>query len=112
VFKRRYVGSDTSSGVSCPNFQKISDTFGFPHRMIRTWDDFHQYIPEILNDPGPIVGEVMMDPNQFFYPKLATRVRADGTLVSPPLEDLSPPLNRSVFANEMIIGLHPKSIDI
>jgi acetolactate synthase-1/2/3 large subunit len=35
--------------------------------------------------------------------------QADGTLVSPPLEDLSPLLPRDVLEAAMPVGVHPKS---
>ena len=50
-----------------------------------------------------------MDPEQFFYPKLSLVIKKDGSIVSPPLEDLSPLLSREVMNKEMIIGLHQKS---
>ena len=50
-----------------------------------------------------------MDPEQFFYPKLSLAANKDGSIVSPPLEDLSPLLPRAVLNDEMLIGLHPKS---
>ena len=50
-----------------------------------------------------------MDPEQYFYPKLSLALQKDGTIISPPLEDLSPLLDRKKIGMEMIIGLHEKS---
>ena len=50
-----------------------------------------------------------MDPEQTFYPKLALTLAADNKIVSPPLEDLSPILEREKFFSEMIIPVHEKS---
>jgi acetolactate synthase-1/2/3 large subunit len=50
-----------------------------------------------------------MDPEQTFYPKLALTLAADNKIVSPPLEDLSPILERKNFFSEMIIPVHEKS---
>jgi acetolactate synthase-1/2/3 large subunit len=50
-----------------------------------------------------------MDPEQYFYPKLSVAVKKDGTLVSPPLEDLAPLLPREEMRRNMLAGLHPKS---
>jgi acetolactate synthase-1/2/3 large subunit len=52
---------------------------------------------------------VFLDPEQPFAPKLAA-VLQDGKLVSPPLEDLSPQLSRKEFVENMLIGMHPKSV--
>ena len=53
-----------------------------------------------------------MDPEQTFYPKLALTLAADNKIVSPPLEDLSPILERKIFFSEMIIPPHEKSKNI
>jgi acetolactate synthase-1/2/3 large subunit len=50
-----------------------------------------------------------MHPEQLFSPKLSLVVKEDGTLVSPPLEDLSPLLSREVLEGAMSIGIHQKS---
>ena len=42
-------------------------------------------------------------------PKLSLVAREDGTLVSPPLEDLSPLIERDALERAMIIGMHKKS---
>ena len=53
-----------------------------------------------------------MDPEQSFYPKLSLTLAADNKIVSPPLEDLSPILNRKQFFLEMIVNPHEKSKNI
>jgi len=109
LFQGRYSASNKNSGVACPDFEKISFAFQIPYYLIKTWEDFDYVIPQIQSSDGPVICEVFMDPEQYFYPKLSVVVCQDGTLVSPPLEDLSPLLSRDELKKEMIIGLHPKS---
>ena len=109
LFKGRYVGTDRDSGVSCPDFSRISNAFQITYYSIKTWDDFENVVPEVQREKGPVICDVFMDPEQFFYPKLSLAVGNDGSIVAPPLEDLSPLLPRDVLKSEMIIGLHPKS---
>ena len=54
-----------------------------------------------------------MNPEQFFVPKLSLALQADGTIVSPPLEDLSPLLPRDELRRNMEDSLtwHYKSPD-
>ena len=80
-----------------------------PSWQIRTWADFDRVIPEFQRHSGPAVCEVFMHPEQLFVPKLSLAVQQDGTLVSPPLEDLSPLLPREVLKDAMLVGTHPKS---
>lgn len=109
LFKGRYVGTDQSSGVSCPDFSKIADAFQIKYYSINTWSDFEDIVPKIQKEKRPIICDIFMDPEQYFYPKLSLAVNDDGVIISPPLEDLSPLLSRKEFEQEMIIGVHPKS---
>jgi len=47
--------------------------------------------------------EVMTDPFETLGPKSATKKLDDGTLVSAPLEDLAPFIDRDEFYNLMIV---------
>ena len=44
----------------------------------------------------------MIDPNQQFSPKLASRKLDDGTMISPALEDMAPFLSREELADNLI----------
>ncbi|HRI80976.1 MAG TPA: thiamine pyrophosphate-binding protein [Opitutaceae bacterium] len=109
IMDGRYAGTDRKSGVSCPDFTKLAAAFDLPAWQIRTWEDFDRVLPQAQAATGPCIVEVFMDPEQYFHPKLSLAKQADGTLVSPPLEDLSPLLPRAVLREEMGGTLHPKS---
>jgi acetolactate synthase-1/2/3 large subunit len=47
---------------------------------------------------------VFLDLNQPFAPKLSSRRLDDGRMVSSPLEDLSPFLDRDEFMSNMIVA--------
>lgn len=109
LFAGRYAGTDRQSGVSCPNFSSLAQAFGIPSFQIRTWEDFEKVVPKMQEQTGPAICEVFTHPEQLFVPKLSLAQQADGTLVSPPLEDLSPLLPRGELEGNMLIGLHEKS---
>ena len=109
LFGTRYAGTNRSTGVSCPDFAKIAKAFDMPALSVRTWKDFDERMPELLALKGPAICEVFMDPEQLFLPKLSLAKRADGTLVSPPLEDLSPLIDRDELRRRLLVPLHPKS---
>jgi acetolactate synthase-1/2/3 large subunit len=112
LFNGRRIAVDGSSGVTCPNFSALSLAFGIPAFQIRTWDDFDSIIPQVQAINGPVVCEVFMHPNQLFVPKLGIAIQSDGSIISPPLEDLSPFLSRLELNDNMINGLHLKSNQI
>jgi len=109
LFEGRYSGTNVKSGVSCPDFTKLAKAFGFGAYQIRTWEDFDSVMPQVLEAPGPVFCEVFMHPEQLLVPKLGLALQKDGSIISPPLEDLSPFLPREEIREAMIIGIHPKS---
>ncbi len=109
LFNGRRAGVDEKSGVSCPNFSAVAFAFGIKSFQIRTWEDFERIIPQVQSFEGPVICEVFMHPHQLFVPKLSLSIQKDGTLISPPLEDLSPLLSRKELEANMISGLHTKS---
>jgi acetolactate synthase-1/2/3 large subunit len=90
LLEGRFVGVDVASGLSCPDFEKISTAFTIPYFELRNWDDIGSGFKEFLGSKGPAIVEIYMDPVQGFFPRLMTSASPSGALVSPPLEDLSP----------------------
>lgn len=109
LFKGRYSGTNEATGVTCPNFEKVAGAFDLPYFSIRTWEDFDRVIPLVQAATGPVLCEVYMDPEQYFFPKLGLAVNPDGSIVSPPIEDLSPFVSQEDLEAAMLIGLHEKS---
>ena len=109
MFKTGYVGTNKASGVSCPDFSKLATAFGIPAFQIRTWDECDGVLEKVQAANGPVICEVFMHPEQLFSPKLSLVAKEDGTLISPPLEDLSPLVSREVIHKAMLVGVHPKS---
>jgi len=109
LFAGRYSGTDRKSGVTCPDFSKVAYAFGIPSFQIRTWEDVATVIPKMQIMDGPVICEVFTHPEQPFVPKLSLVQQKDGSIISPPLEDLSPLLSRAEMKRNMLIGLHKKS---
>ena len=64
-----------------------------------------EVIDKMLSAEGYAMCEIFVDINQKFEPKSATKRLEDGTLVSPPLEDLAPFLPREELEKIMIIPM-------
>ncbi len=112
LFEGRYIAVNKESGVSCPNFSKLAKAFDFKSYQIRTWDDFEEYIPQILVMNEPVICNVFTHPEQLFVPKLSLAAKKDGSIVSPPLEDLYPFISLEDLRKNMIIKILPKSESI
>jgi acetolactate synthase-1/2/3 large subunit len=95
LFEGRMSGSGVDSGISFPSFEIIAEAFGLQYVRIENESDMHDKLPLLLQNSAPVLVEILMSPSQKYLPRLSTSKQEDGTLVSPPLEDLDPllPLN-------------------
>ena len=97
------VGGGPKSGVTFPDFEKLSRAFDLPYRKAEKHEELSDAIMATLAVEGPAVCEIMIDENVAFAPKLGAKQHPDGRITSPPLEDLSPFLSREVLRENMII---------
>lgn len=100
------VGIGPESGdLSFPDMHKIADAYGIPYFMAKTNKEIPDIVDAMLKIQGYAMCEIFVDINQKFEPKSATKRLEDGTLVSPPLEDLAPFLPREELEKIMIIPM-------
>jgi len=102
-FKGNLIGADASSGVWLPDLEKVAAAYEIPFRRITIEDDLKSLLREVLEAPGPFVCEVMVRQDEPRIPRLASSQLPDGRMVSKPLEDLFPFLDRDEFLSNMII---------
>jgi acetolactate synthase-1/2/3 large subunit len=105
LFDSRFAGSGVESGVSFPNFADLARTFGMEHCLIDEPSKLDSKLKHLLSSPTAILIEIKMSPNQKYFPRLATSKLQDGSLVSPPLEDLDPKI--SIDLLEKYLGYKP-----
>lgn len=97
------VGEGPQSGVSFPDMIKIGKAYGLPTVRIDQ-ADFSDAVGEVLDTPGPVLCEVVLDPHQPFEPKLSSRQLPDGRMVTAPLEDMYPFLERDELLENLLIS--------
>lgn len=98
------VGYD-SHDLSFPDMSKLVPAYGIPYFKCEKNADLGSIIEKTLNTPGYAFCEIIVDSEQKFEPKSATKKLPDGTLVSAPLEDLAPFLPREELEKIMFIPL-------
>ena len=102
-FGGRFMGSEASSGVVLPSFEKLSAAYGLPYFKLESNQELDAKLQRIFSTPGPVLIEVMLDPFEILGPKAASKKLPDGSMVSAPLEDMAPFLPREEFGENMII---------
>ena len=100
------VGIGPESGdLSFPDMHKIADAYGIPYFSARTNRELPGVISQVLACSGYAVCELYADIRQKFEPNSAARRLEDGTMISPPLEDLAPFLPREELKEIMLIPM-------
>lgn len=94
-----------SDDITFPEFEKIAKAFGYPYYSAHSNGEMKDIVDKVLATEGPVFCEIFTDTNQVWEPKSSTKRLNDGTLVSPPLEDLAPFLPREELKKIMYIPL-------
>ena len=103
------VGIGPESGdLSFPKYEKIAAAFGFPYYSAHSNEEMKAVVDEVLRQPGFVFCEIFTDTTQVWEPKSSTKRLPDGTLVSPPLEDLAPFLPREEMLSNLYIEPVPE----
>ena len=105
LFASRQVGSGLESGISFPEFKKIAELFEMNYYEVRNTRSLNKELTELLSDSRPVLIEVIMSPEQKYLPKLGTTKLPDGTLISPPIEDMDPLIPLDLL--EKLLGYEP-----
>lgn len=98
------VGCDPQSGVSFPDFEKLAYAYGIEFARCTKHAELDAAIQQTMAGDSPSICEVLLTPDQPFAPRLSSKRLPDGRMVSKPLEDLSPFLEREEFLQNMIIA--------
>ena len=98
------VGIGPESGdLSFPDFGKLAAAFGYPYFCAHSNAQMKDAVRRTLEQPGFAFCEIFTDTKQVWEPKSATKRLPDGRLVSPPLEDLAPFLDRKELLENLYI---------
>ncbi|MFZ4411528.1 MAG: thiamine pyrophosphate-binding protein [Bacteroidales bacterium] len=102
-FNNNLVGCNPETGVGIPDFINVAEAFGLKTMRIETNDEIVEKIQALLTETEPILCEVMLNKEYKFIPKTSSEKKADGRMLSKPLEDLYPFLPRNEFLENMIV---------
>ena len=99
----RLTGADASSGMTLPDVVAVAKSYGLDAVRIEDSSRLREQVRQVLTMPGPLVCDVMIIPDEPRSPRVASRQRKDGSMVSTPLEDMAPFLDREEFLANMVV---------
>jgi len=111
-FDGRYVATGESSGLHMPDIIKVAEAVGLDTLIINNIEELDTKIEQALSHPGPLICDVRLISDEALWPKVAAMPQADGSMVSMPLEDMSPLLDVDTLQEEILYGLQPVSLKV
>jgi acetolactate synthase-1/2/3 large subunit len=102
-FSGRELGTDAQNGVSFPSNEKIAAAYGIPFHRVAEPALLDAALEIMMKTAGPMILEVMCPQNQEIIPTASSKKMPDGRMVSKPLEDMYPFLDRTEFLANMIV---------
>jgi len=108
-FAGRYVGTGPEAGLWLPDLEDVTRTYQIPFRRISDVTELG-LIHEVLAAHRPLLVDLRLTPNETLAPKVAALPQPDGSMISMPMEDMSPLLPLDQLKAEMIIPLSNASL--
>jgi acetolactate synthase-1/2/3 large subunit len=93
-----------------PDLKDIASCYGLAYVAITSADGLQAQLASAIAQPWPIIIDVHLTPDEALSPKVAALPQPDGSMLSMPLEDMSPLLPLDVLRGEMLIPLTPNSL--
>lgn len=108
-FDGRYIGSGANSKLLLADVVAVANAMGIPAMRIEDAGDLRDGMRRALATPGPFICDVKLEPDATLWPKSSAIPLANGSMMSMPLEDMSPLLSREELRSNMLVPLDPAS---
>jgi|694.fasta_scaffold64169_3 acetolactate synthase-1/2/3 large subunit len=108
-FEGRYVGTDSTTKLFLPKIVDIAKSIGIKAVSQDKVERLMETINFCLNEEGTIICDIKVIKDESLWPKVAAIPQADGSIISMPLEDMSPLLPIDELQNEMLFELEDAS---
>nr|MBL8410341.1 thiamine pyrophosphate-binding protein [Dechloromonas sp.] len=108
-FAGRHVGTGPEAGLLLPDLEQVAATYDLLFRRITDAADLAPVLNEVAGQPQAMIVDVQLTPNETLAPKCAALPQPDGSMLSMPLEDMSPLLPLAELEAQMIVSLLPQS---
>ena len=100
-FNSRYVCCNPQSGLTLPDICRIATAYGLEATRIDNQKNLKEKVLEVIQAEGTIICDLLVDPDIPTSPRVSSQVLPDGQIVSKPMEDLWPFLDRKEFKSNI-----------
>ncbi len=97
-----YVASQKDSEVTLPDVCRQAEAYHIKNMRIHNNTELREKVGEVLSSNGPVICDLCLNPEQPTMPKVISIKLPDGKMMSKPMEDLWPFLDREEFKENMI----------
>ena len=108
-FNERYIATDPKSNLFLPDISKIFNSIGISAIKVKNLNGLVGGIDKVLRSKKSIVCDISLKSDDVLWPKSAAIPQKNGSMLSMPLEDMSPLLSRDQLRAEMLYPLNPAS---
>ncbi|MGH7226144.1 MAG: thiamine pyrophosphate-dependent enzyme, partial [Gemmataceae bacterium] len=108
-FQGRLVATGPETKLFIPDFVKLAGAMGLAAIDVRDASELIPAIRKVLAHEGPILCNIRLRENETLWPKVAPVPQPDGTMLSMPLEDMTPLLPRDELRAQMLVPLTEES---
>lgn len=99
----RYIGSEAKGGISMPSVEDVACAYKIPSYRIDHINDLSATVKTALQQPGPVICEILVPSNQDIRPKIGFDEIGKGYFMPRPMEDMHPYLPREILA-DLVLG--------
>ena len=110
-FSSRFIATGSSSGLYIPDLGKVSESIGLRSICIDSPSTLESDLIKFLNSPDDIVCIVSLETDESLQPKVSAIPQSDGSIISMPLEDMTPLLPIEQLESEMYFELSSESYE-
>ena len=109
-FSSRFIGTGPEANLSLPDIIALGASIGIPGMRVSSAEDLEAVLTRAVAEAGPFICDVILSSSETLAPKVAAVPQADGSMLSMPLEDMSPLLPLEVLEREMGGPADPRSV--
>lgn len=87
-FEGRLIGTDKESGLSFPNYEKLTNAYELPYLSAKYNYELKDALTSLFSIEGPAILEVFTDPNEYHEPKVVAKLDDEGKFIPGELQNI------------------------